>query len=111
MVSGNDAAVALAEHDAGTVQRFVVQMNRRARLLGLGCSRFAGPAGLQDTGNASCAYDLAAMARAALADPWIASITRRSAAEVPFPVKGARCHSPTTTTSCSAASPGSRGPG
>ncbi len=88
MVSGNDAAVALAEHDAGTVQRFVVQMNRRARLLGLGCSRFAGPAGLQDTGNASCAYDLAAMARAALADPWIASITRRSAAEVPFPVKG-----------------------
>lgn len=88
MVSGNDAAVALAEHDAGTVQGFVRQMNRRARLMGLGCSRFAGPAGLQDSGNFSCAYDLAAMARAALADPWISSITRSRSAEVPFPVKG-----------------------
>jgi serine-type D-Ala-D-Ala carboxypeptidase (penicillin-binding protein 5/6) len=28
------------------------------------------------------------MARAALADPWIASVTRRRSAEVPFPVKG-----------------------
>jgi D-alanyl-D-alanine carboxypeptidase len=88
LASGNDAAVALAEHDAETVSGFVAQMNRRARLMGLACSRFAGPAGLQDTGNASCAYDLAAMARAALADPWIASITRRRYAEVPFPVKG-----------------------
>jgi D-alanyl-D-alanine carboxypeptidase len=88
MVSGNDAAVALAEHDAGTVNGFVDQMNRRAELLGLNCSLFAGPAGLQDTGNHSCAYDLAAMARAALADPWIASVTRRRSAEVPFPVKG-----------------------
>ncbi len=63
-------------------------MNRRAQLLGLNCSHFAGPAGLQDRGNHSCAYDLAAMARAALADPWIASVTRRRSAEVPFPVRG-----------------------
>lgn len=90
MVSGNDAAVALAEHDAGTVEAFVDEMNDRAAKMGLRCTRFAGPAGLQDRGNHSCAYDLAAMARADLANRWIASITRRRSASVPFPVKGGR---------------------
>ena len=56
--------------------------------MGLGCTRFAGPAGLQDTGNASCAYDLAALARADLANDWVASVTGRRSAEVPFPTKG-----------------------
>ena len=88
LASGNDAAVALAEHDAGTVSAFVKRMNRRAEEMGLGCTRFAGPAGLQDRGNASCAYDLAALARADLANKWVASVTRRRSAEVPFPVKG-----------------------
>jgi D-alanyl-D-alanine carboxypeptidase (penicillin-binding protein 5/6) len=88
MVSGNDAAAALAEHDAGTIPAFVRRMNEKALGMDLGCTRFAGPAGLQDTGNRSCAYDLAAMARASLADPWIASITSRRYAQVPFPMKG-----------------------
>lgn len=88
LASGNDAAVALAEHSAGSVAAFVTQMNRRAAQLGLACSDFAGPAGLQDTGNRSCAYDLAALARADLDNHWIASVTRRRSAEVPFPVKG-----------------------
>lgn len=88
MVSGNDAAVALAEHDAGTVGAFVKRMNRRAREMGLTCTRFAGPAGLQDTGNSSCAYDLAALARADLDNPWVASVTGRRFDSVPFPVKG-----------------------
>ncbi|MDP9189401.1 MAG: hypothetical protein M3O25_09160, partial [Actinomycetota bacterium] len=56
--------------------------------LGLSCSRFAGPAGLQDTGNSSCAYDLAALARADLANEWVASVTARRSAEVPFPIEG-----------------------
>jgi D-alanyl-D-alanine carboxypeptidase len=90
MVSGNDAAVALAEHDSGTVAAFVKRMNRRADELGLICTQFAGPAGLQDTGNRSCAYDLATLARADLANDWVASTTRRRSASVPFPVKGGR---------------------
>lgn len=90
MVSGNDAAVALAEHDAGTVGAFVKRMNARAAEMGLICTRFAGPAGLQDTGNRSCAYDLATLARADLANDWVASTTRRRSASVPFPVKGGR---------------------
>ena len=35
LVSGNDAAIALAQHDARTQRRFVARMNRRARRLGL----------------------------------------------------------------------------
>ena len=70
------------------VRAFVKRMNRRAAELQLRCSHFAGPAGLQDTGNSSCAYDLAALARADLGNDWIASITRRRSAEVPFPIKG-----------------------
>lgn len=90
LASGNDAAAALAEHDAGTIAAFVGRMNRRAAELRLNCTRFAGPAGLQDTGNGSCAYDVAAMARASLADPWVGSVVRRRSAEVPFPTEGGR---------------------
>ena len=92
MASGNDAAVALAEHDAGSITAFVKRMNARAAELGLECTHFAGPAGLQDRGNHSCAYDLAALARADLADPWVSSVTKRPYATVPFPIKGGRLH-------------------
>jgi D-alanyl-D-alanine carboxypeptidase (penicillin-binding protein 5/6) len=85
--SANDAAVALAEHHAGSVRRFVARMNRRARLMGLGCSRFSGPSGLKDRGNRSCALDLATLARAALSDPWIARLARTRRASFPFPGK------------------------
>ena len=63
LVSGNDAATALAEHDAGTVERFVRRMNETAERLGLDCSRFASPHGLIDRGNYSCPRDLATLAR------------------------------------------------
>ena len=92
MASGNDAAVALAEHDAGTIPAFVRRMNARAGQMGLDCTRFAGPAGLQDTGNHSCAYDLAELARADLGDPWVSSVTARRYATVPFPIKGGKLH-------------------
>ena len=47
LVSGNDAAIALAQHDAGTLD-FVDRMNRWRRRLGLRCSHFTSPHGLQD---------------------------------------------------------------
>jgi D-alanyl-D-alanine carboxypeptidase (penicillin-binding protein 5/6) len=92
LVSGNDAAAALAEHDAGTIGAFVAKMNRRARQLGLACTRFAGPSGLQDNGNRSCAEDLATLARAALAQPEIAAVTARRRASPRFPTRGGRLH-------------------
>jgi serine-type D-Ala-D-Ala carboxypeptidase (penicillin-binding protein 5/6) len=92
MISANDAAVALAEHDAGSVPRFVARMNREARLMGLGCTHFSTPNGLKDRNNRSCAADLAALARADLAEPRIARIARTSTATPGFPIKGGVLH-------------------
>lgn len=66
--SGNDAAVALAEHTAGSVAAFVEQMNYRAELLGLENSHFENPEGLPAETHYSTARDLARIARAIIND-------------------------------------------
>jgi serine-type D-Ala-D-Ala carboxypeptidase (penicillin-binding protein 5/6) len=86
--SGNDAAIALAQRAAGTVPRFVRLMNRKARSLGITCTRFSSPHGYKNRGNHSCAPDLAAIARALLRNPRLARIVRRRQAVMPFPIKG-----------------------
>ncbi len=67
--SGNDAAVALAEHVAGSEAAFVAQMNLEAARLGLEHTRFANPHGLDADGQYTSASDLVRIARAALAYP------------------------------------------
>ena len=86
--SGNDAAVALAQHVAGTVPLFVKKMNEEAARRGLGCTRYSSPSGYYDAGNFSCAADLAELAHDDLAQPRIAAITRTANAVLPFPIKG-----------------------
>src|SRR5690606_27133840 len=44
--SGNDAAVAIAEHVGGSVEGFVYMMNEKAEYLGLSDTHFANPHGL-----------------------------------------------------------------
>jgi D-alanyl-D-alanine carboxypeptidase len=88
--SGNDAAIALAQRAGGTVGNFVRLMNRKARSLGLTCTRFSSPSGFYDAGNHSCAADLAAVARAVLRTPRLARIVRRRRAILPFPIKGGK---------------------
>lgn len=90
LVSGNDAAVALAQHTSGSVPAFVSLMNERAVEMGLSCTRFSTPHGLEDQGNHSCATDLAALARADLAQRRIRRIARRRQAVLAFPIKGGR---------------------
>jgi D-alanyl-D-alanine carboxypeptidase (penicillin-binding protein 5/6) len=90
LVSGNDAAIALAQQAAGDVRAFVAQMNERAALMGLACTRFSTPSGISDRGNHSCAADLAALARAVLRAPRVARIVRRRSAVLPFPTRGGR---------------------
>jgi len=60
MSSDNRAAHALARSYPGGVPAFVEAMNRKASALGLACTRFADPTGL-DAGNVSTAQDLAAL--------------------------------------------------
>jgi D-alanyl-D-alanine carboxypeptidase len=61
--SGNDAAEALAQHEAGTEQAFVDRMNDRAVQLGLKDTHFTDPHGLDDPANLMTVADLAALAR------------------------------------------------
>ncbi len=90
--SGNDAAVALAQHVAGSVNRFVVRMNEEAAALGLGCTRYSSPSGYYDKGNFSCAADLAVLAHVDLAQPRIASVVHTYSAVLPFPIKGGKLY-------------------
>ena len=89
LVSGNDAAIALAVHVSGDERRFVRLMNEKARLWGLQCTRFASAHGLED-GNRSCAADLAVLTRLAMRDRRIARIVRRPQISFRFPIKGGR---------------------
>ena len=91
IVSGNDAAIALAVHVAGSERRFVELMNARARRWGLSCTRFASSHGLED-GNRSCVRDLAVLARLAMRRPRIRRIAIREQADFRFPIKGKRLY-------------------
>ena len=63
VVSGNDCAVALAEHLAGSETAFVSQMNQRARELGMADTNFVNCTGLPAQGHLTSAYDIALMSR------------------------------------------------
>lgn len=67
--SGNDAAVALALHNAGSIERFAERMNLAAGELGLHDTSFANPNGLDSEENYSTARDLALLTQAALHTP------------------------------------------
>lgn len=74
MRSGNDAAVAIAEYLAGSVEDFVIMMNSKAQSLGAYNSHFRNPHGLTAAGHYSSAFDLAWLARYAMLNPLFADI-------------------------------------
>ncbi|HEX2072100.1 MAG TPA: hypothetical protein VHF90_10690 [Thermoleophilaceae bacterium] len=91
LVSGNDAALALADHVSGSERRFVTAMNEQARLWNLDCTHFTTPHGLSD-GDRSCAADLAVMTRLAMRERRITELTRRAEAAYRFPIKGRKLY-------------------
>jgi len=74
--SANDAAVALAEHAAGSAGAFATRMNLEAKKLGLARTHFANPTGLDAPGQVSTAREMRILTEAALARP---DFTRRVA--------------------------------
>jgi len=66
--SGNDAAIALAEHIAGSEQAFAALMNAYAARIGMKNSHFVNPHGLPAEGHYSTARDLALLGRALIRD-------------------------------------------
>lgn len=63
IVSGNDAAVALGEHLAGSEELFVERMNKRAQELGMNDTHFVNCTGLPADGHVTSACDIALMSR------------------------------------------------
>lgn len=63
--SANEAANALAEHTAGSVEAFATMMNAKAASLGCTESNFTNPSGLNDPNHYTTAYDMALISKAA----------------------------------------------
>lgn len=74
LCSGNDAAVALAEHVGGSVEGFADLMNEKARQLNLSNTHFVTPHGLDNEEHYTTAYELAIMADNALKNNTFSSI-------------------------------------
>lgn len=84
--SGNDAAIAIAEHIGGSVDEFCKLMNKKAVEIGAVNTCFKSPHGLDMPGHYSTAYDLALMTRYAIKNPVFNDIVRT----VNITVQGAR---------------------
>jgi len=82
MISGNDAANALARTNGG-YDKTVADMNATARALGALDTRAATPSGLDGPGQSTSAYDLALFARAGMATPPFPEIIARPDIRVP----------------------------
>ena len=63
VASANDAATALAEYIFGTEEKFVNEMNKRAKELGMNNTVFKNCNGLDEDGHVSSARDIAVMSR------------------------------------------------
>ncbi|MFC4324195.1 D-alanyl-D-alanine carboxypeptidase family protein [Litchfieldia salsa] len=74
--SGNDSAVAIAEHVGGSLEDFVSLMNKKAKELGMTQTVFSNPHGLDDHENHySSAYDMALLTRYAMQNNTYAKIS------------------------------------
>lgn len=74
--SANDAAIALAEHTGGTVEKFVEMMNRRALYLGLINTQYSNPHGLDQPGNYSTAFDVALLTKKLLESSFVRKVVQ-----------------------------------
>lgn len=66
LVSANEAAAALAEHVAGSVDAFAEMMNERATELGCTGTHFTNPHGLPDENHYTTAHDMALILKQAM---------------------------------------------
>ena len=84
LASGNDAAVAIAEHIGGSVEAFCTMMTERAAELGCENTVFVNPNGLPAEGHHTTAYDLALIAREAMKHETFREIVSTRRASIPW---------------------------
>lgn len=83
--SGNDAAVAIAEHVGGSVEGFALMMNEKAAAIGMTNSYFVNPHGLDADGHLSTANDMALLTAYALNNAAFRDIVKTPSINVPNP--------------------------
>jgi D-alanyl-D-alanine carboxypeptidase (penicillin-binding protein 5/6) len=84
--SGNDAAVAIAEHVGGSVEGFVFLMNEKAAEIGMRDTEFANPHGLDDAeSHYSTAYDMALLMQYAMKNKEFRRISGTKVYRAPAP--------------------------
>jgi D-alanyl-D-alanine carboxypeptidase (penicillin-binding protein 5/6) len=81
LMSGNDAAVAIAEHIGGRAEDFVALMNKTARKIGAVNSNFTNPSGLTDDKHYTTARDMLRITRYALKNAVFARIVATDQAD------------------------------
>ena len=84
LASGNDAAVAIAEHIGGSAGDFCAMMTARAAELGCENTVFATPHGLPAAGHHTTAWDLALITREAMKNPTFRQIVSTQRAAIPW---------------------------
>ncbi|WP_346026505.1 D-alanyl-D-alanine carboxypeptidase family protein [Beduinella massiliensis] len=84
LASGNDAAVAIAEHLGGSVEGFAQMMNERAKALGADNTHFITPHGLPMEGHYTTARDLTLIARQAMTIPRFRDLVSTQRASIPW---------------------------
>ena len=84
LASGNDAAVAIAEHIAGDVDTFCLRMTHRAAELGCTDTVFLSPNGLPTPGHHTTARDLALIAREAMKHDFFRQLVSTKRASIPW---------------------------
>lgn len=82
VVSGNDAANAVAYYLAGTLEKFAALMNKKALEIGMRDSLFVTPSGLDEGNHHSTAYDMAILTSCALKNEAFAKICSLKKAEI-----------------------------
>lgn len=80
--SGNDAAAALAEFNAGDEATFIKKMNEEAKNLGLENTHYANTTGLDNANAYSTAHDLLVLSSHLLEDEGVREIVKNSSYEV-----------------------------
>ncbi|MDR2505633.1 MAG: D-alanyl-D-alanine carboxypeptidase [Oscillospiraceae bacterium] len=84
LASGNDAAVAIAEHVGGTLAGFLDMMNARAQSLGAYDTHFNSPNGLPTDDHYTTAYDLALITREAMKHHVFRELVSTQRATIPW---------------------------
>lgn len=84
LASGNDAAIAIAEHIGGDVETFVGMMNDKAREIGAYNTHFVNPNGLPADNHYTTAYDLALMSAYAMQNKTFREIVKTQYKTLPW---------------------------